>query len=149
MQRLQFFFEYNKNFYAYYRTESTNFDKQYFRRNKHKKTIHQDSFSIQFDPFFSTSHDYKLAEIIAFEAVKLFLQQKLSELPIFDPKNTPYEIVNNLLIWTEDKSKLIQVIYGLYLQKVFNHGQVDIKEIAVYFERLFHIELGDIYGAFK
>lgn len=149
IQKLQFFFEDNKDFYAYYRTESTNLDKQYFRRNKNKKPIHQDSFSTQFDPCFSTSHDYKLAEIIANEELKLFLQKKLSELPVFDPKNTPYEIVNNLLVWTEDKSKLIQIIYGLYLQKVFNNGQVEIKEIAVYFEKVFHIELGDIYGAFK
>ena len=149
MQKLQFFFEENRDFYAYYRTESTNLDKHYFRRNKNKKAIHQDSFSTQFDPFFSTSHDYKLAEIIAYEAVKLFLQRKLLELPNFDPKNSPYEIVNNLLIWSKNKSKLIELIYALHAQKVFNKGDVELKEIAAYFERVFHIELGDIYGAFK
>ena len=89
------------------------------------------------------------SEIIAYEAVKLFLQRKLLELPNFDPKNSPYEIVNNLLIWSKNKSKLIELIYALHAQKVFNKGDVELKEIAAYFERVFHIELGDIYGAFK
>lgn len=146
--KLQFFFEDNTYLCVYYLTENTDSDKLFFRRNKNKKAIHQDSFSTQFDPLFSTSHDYKFAEIIAFEALKLFLQQKLSELTNFNPKNVPYEIVNNLLIWSESKSKLIQLVYALHILKVFNKGQVDIKEIAIYFERVFHIELGDIYGAF-
>ena len=148
IQKLQYFFEENTAFYAYYRTESTYFDKSYFSRNKHQKPIHQDSFSIQFDPLFSTSHDYKLAEIIANEGLKHFLKQKLSELPIFDPKNVPYEIVDKMLIWTVNKNKLIQLIYVFDILKVFNNGEVDIKEIASYFERVFHIKLGDIYGAF-
>jgi hypothetical protein len=149
MQRLQFFFEDNKAFYAYYRTKKTNLDKSYFSRNKNRNPIHQESFSVQFDPLFSTLHDYKLAEIIAYEEVKLFLKQKLSELPVFDPKNTPYENDEKLLIWTENKNKLIQVIYAFYILKVFNNGLVDIKDIAVYLERVFHVKLGDIYGAFK
>lgn len=49
--------------------------------------------------------------------------------------------------WTESKTSLIELIYALHTQKVFNEGKADLAEIAKCFEKLFDIELGDIYRA--
>jgi hypothetical protein len=53
------------------------------------------------------------------------------------------------LKWTESKTALIETVYALHTQKAFNHGKVGIVEIAKYLEKVFDIELGDIYRVFN
>jgi hypothetical protein len=52
------------------------------------------------------------------------------------------------LNWTGSKVALIELIYALYHQSVFDNGNADIKTIAQAFEITFNIDLGDFYHTF-
>ncbi|MCM2302652.1 MAG: RteC domain-containing protein [Flavobacteriaceae bacterium] len=67
--KLQIFFEDNKDFYHYYKMKHTHFDIFYFLRNKHNIRLNLDAYLINSDLQFSTSHDYKLALIMANETL--------------------------------------------------------------------------------
>lgn len=60
-------FQRNLAFYQYHRTKATYLDRQYFMRGKPDIQIIVDSFYYETDPQFSTSHDFKVAKILANE----------------------------------------------------------------------------------
>jgi hypothetical protein len=88
-----------------------------------------------------TSHDYLLAEVIAYELLVLHIENRIDNL------NQSCAITNNKihsnLHWTANKIDLIELIYALHESKVFDNGQADIKEITHVFEKAFQIDLGD------
>lgn len=45
--------------------------------------------------------------------------------------------------WTASKTDLIELIYGLYANRVFNNGKTTIKEITHFFEEALCIKLGN------
>lgn len=45
--------------------------------------------------------------------------------------------------WTASKTDLIELIYGLYANKAFNHGKITIKAITRFFESTLNIKLGN------
>ena len=49
------------------------------------------------------------------------------------------------LNWTGSKASMIELIYALHYQGVFDNGNTDIRLIAKYFENIFNIDLGDFY----
>ncbi len=55
---------------------------------------------------------------------------------------------DDALLWTGSKRALIELIYALEANGDFNRGNASLKEIAEYFEIIFHIEIGDLYHAY-
>src|SRR5690606_22695974 len=92
------------------------------------------------DQRFSTSHDYKIAKIIVYDLVQIYLENQL------------YKAVDRLrptlLNWTGSKTALTELIYALYSRGVFDNGNTDIKHIAKYFEAVFNIDLGYFYHCY-
>jgi hypothetical protein len=64
LKKLKSFFDENTDFYKYCRTGNRSLDNKYFIRGKHDIRLTLDSFYLQADNRFSTSHDYKLARIL-------------------------------------------------------------------------------------
>lgn len=50
--------------------------------------------------------------------------------------------------WTGSKVALIELLYALHTEGVFNNGASDLKDIAEYFENIFNIDLGQYHRAF-
>lgn len=50
--------------------------------------------------------------------------------------------------WTGSKTSLVELIYALYHQSVFDNGNADVKRIMKSFEVAFNIDLGDFYHTF-
>lgn len=73
-------FQRNLAFYQYHRTKATYLDRQYFIRGKPDIQIIVDSFYYETDPQFSTSHDFKVAKILANELLEIYLTNRLHEL---------------------------------------------------------------------
>lgn len=138
---LKRFYYRNNEFCKYYRTKSTYLDHKYFVRGGHDIKLSLDTFSFEADPEFSTSHDYKIAKIIANDRLQAYLEDlvKNNQAETFD--RTP-------LKWTGSKSAATELIYGLYLQGVFNNGNTDIVTIVRFFEQIFGVNLGDFYHTF-
>lgn len=140
---LKKYFDNNLEFYKYYRTHSTYLDQKYFVRGKHDIKLSLDTYYFLSDHNFSTSHDYKVAKILANDLIQVYLEDQLSCL---QKRSKPINHTN--LKWTASKTSLIELIYALHSQGVFENGNADVKLIAKYFENVFNIELGDFYHTF-
>ena len=141
--KLKKFFDNNLEFYKYYRTNSTYLDYKYFVRGKHDIKLSLDTFYFEADHNFSTSHDYKVAKIIANDLIQVYLEDKLHSTLYRDKSLEPPK-----LNWTGSKTALIELIYALHSQGVFDNGNVDIKVISKIFESAFNVNLGDFYHTF-
>ena len=141
LKKLKRFFENNLDFYKYYRSNNSFFDEQFFVRGKHDIRLWLDTFYFEADHRFSTSHDYKVAKIIANDLIQVYLEDRLNNINV-------KKVSDNSLIWTASKTALTELIYALYFHGAFNNGNTEIKLIAKTFEDAFNIELGDFYHTF-
>lgn len=141
LKKLKRFFENNLDFYKYYRSNNSFVDEKFFVRGKHDIRLWLDTFYFEADHRFSTSHDYKVAKIIANDLIQVYLEDRLNNI---NQKKSSDASLN----WTASKTALIELIYGLYSQGVFSNGNADIKVIAKTFEGTFNIDLGDFYHTF-
>lgn len=146
--KLKRFFYSNFDFYRYYRTGSTHLDHKYFLRGKHDIKLSLDTFYFEADHRFSTSHDYKVARILANDLLQTYLEDQLVSINKKEPTQKSQDFPKIKLSWTESKAALIELIYALHTQKVFDAGKADIKLIADYFQSVFNIELGDYYHTY-
>jgi hypothetical protein len=147
LAKLEFFFNENLEFYRYYRTGNQALDNKYFVRGKFDVKLTLDSFYFQADQRFSTSHDYKVAKILANDALKVFLESEMQKL---DEIQTSQSINDNHKgqSWTGSKVALIELIYALHAEGVFNNGQSELKEVVKSFESAFGVDLGQFHRVF-
>ena len=141
LDAINHFYRKNREFIKYIKSHSTHFDELYFSRKKYKDIFLNDCSVIIHDAKICTSHDFLLAEVIAYELLALHIENRIDNL------NQSCAITNNQiqsnLHWTAKKIDLIELIYALHESKVFDNGQADIKEITHVFEKAFQIDLGD------
>ncbi|MGQ7944170.1 RteC domain-containing protein [Flavobacterium sp. WC2509] len=148
LQKLKIFFKENKEFYRYCRTGNNCLDHKYFIRAKYDPKLILDSTYFQADHRFTTSHDYKMAQILANEKIKVFLEDQLKQLerkPI--ETKVPSQIVKKQK-WTGSKVELVELIYALHSEGVFNNGISGLKEVTAFFESAFNIDLGQFHRVF-
>ena len=140
LKKLKRFFDSNLDFYKYYRSNNSFLDEKYFVRGKHDIKLWLDTYYFQSDQSFSTSHDYKVAKIIANDLIQDYIEDQLYKK--FQKNKSKGQ---KKLKWTGSKVALIELIYALHYQSVFDNGNNDIMEVAQYFESAFGIDLGNFY----
>ena len=149
LDNLTYFFNRNLDFYQYYRSHSTMYDKYYFVRGKADIRLCADSAQLDKDPNFSTGYDYTVAKILANEMLRIYLNQRLQ---LLEKKQLTNDIKISLsdfkLKWTGTKSEAIEWGYGLFAAKTLNYGNATIKEVMAFVEAAFDIELGDYYRTY-
>ena len=72
LKKLKRFFDNNLDFYKYYRSNNSFVDEKFFVRGKHDIRLWLDTFYFEADHRFSTSHDYKVAKIIANDLIQVY-----------------------------------------------------------------------------
>lgn len=142
LSKIKRYFDSNMEFYKYYRTNSTYLDHKYFIRGKHEIKLGLDSFYFEADHNFSTSHDFKIAKIIANDLIQIYLEDQIK---LTDEFSQNSKLVPKIE-WTESKTALTELIYALHSKGAF--GNADIIAIAKTFENAFNISLGDFYHTF-
>lgn len=144
-KKLKRFFDNNIDFYKYYRSNNSFLDEKMFVRGKHDIKLWLDTYYFQSDQSFSTSHDYKVAKIMANDLIQVYLEDQLycTYKRLFI-KRTAISGLN----WTGSKAALTELIYSLYYQSVLDNGNTDIRLIAEYFENAFNIDLGNFYHTY-
>ncbi len=145
LDKLKDFFDENLDFYKYYRIGSTHLDKKYFIRGKHDIRLTLDSFYFQADHRFTTSHDYKVARIMANDLLQVYLENELSKIRRKNPEQVSSK---GLQKWTGSKVSLIELIYALHSEGVFNNGASELKDLTGFFESAFEINLGQYHRTF-
>lgn len=147
LDKLEIFFNENLEFFRYYRTGNQSLDNKYFLRGKYDVKLTLDSFYFQADQRFSTSHDYKVAQILANDAIKVFLESELKDLQN-KTESIPFTNRKPNQTWTGSKVALIELIYALHTEGVFNNGDIELKELVNGFEAAFGVELGQFNRVF-
>ncbi|MFD2594651.1 RteC domain-containing protein [Sphingobacterium griseoflavum] len=143
LKKIKRFFDNNLDFYKYYRSNNSFLDEKYFVRGKHDIKLWLDTYYFQSDHSFSTSHDYKVAKIIANDLIQVYIEDQLYQKFQKNKSKT-----QKRLKWTGSKVALIELIYALHYQSVFDNGNNDIREVAQYFESAFVIDLGNFYQTY-
>lgn len=146
--KLKAFFDNELEFYKYYRSGSTYLDHKYFLRSKFDIKMSLDSYYFEADTSFSTSHDFKIAKILANDLIQLYLENQLVMIENKDNSEKLQRKPNLKLIWTSPKVALIELLYALHTEGVFNNGAADLKDIASYLESVFNINLGQYHRTF-
>lgn len=143
LKKIKRYFDNNLDFYKYYRTGNSSLDNKLFVRNNHDIKLCLDTYYLQTDHNFSTSHDYKVAKVIANDLIQVYIEDQLD-----NTSKAEKSVSLHKLKWTGSKTALTELIYALYQQGVFDNGNSDIREIAKYFESIFNTELGNFYQTF-
>src|SRR5690606_19655172 len=143
LTKLTRFFDNNLHFYNYYRSNTSFLDEKMFLRGNHDIKLCLDTGYFQSDLTFSTSHDYKVAKIIANDLIQVYIEDQLYNK---DQKDKPK--TSKKLNWTGSKVAIIELIYSLHYQGVFDNGNADIRLIAKYFENAFNVNLGNFYQTY-
>lgn len=141
---LKRYFDHNGAFYQYYRSGSTQMDEVYFTRGGFD--VHVELEKFEEDEIYSTSHDYKLSNIIANEKYQDYLNAELQKL-LHQDIATEGEMDFNLA-WTGNKTDLVELIYALIASGALNNGTAEIKAVVSLFQMGFHIDLGSYYGKY-
>jgi hypothetical protein len=136
LTQLRNFAQRNDAFYHYCLSGASYNDNHYFTRQPHAiKDINQDDH-------FSTSHDMKLAKVLAYEMLREYFVQNLEALQVHGVLDaSPIE-------WTASKSAATELIYALQSVGAVNNGKTDLKSFVAHFERVFKINLGNYYRSF-
>lgn len=146
LEKLKMYFDENLDFYKYYRTGNTILDKKYFIRGKHDIRLTLDSFYFQADHRFTTSHDFKVAQIMANDLIQVYLESEIHKL---EKRLIPLtNAVSSNQKWTGSKVALVELIYALHAEGVFNNGASDLKDVAEFFESALNVDLGQFHRVF-
>lgn len=148
LQKLKAYFDNELDFYKYYRSGSSYLDYKYFLRGRYDIKLALDSYYFETDSSFSTSHDFKVARILANDLIQLYLEDQLIMIENKDLGDKSQRKPNVKLMWTGSKVALIELMYALHTEGVFNNGVADLKDIADYFEHTFDIDLGQYRRVF-
>ena len=141
----------NIDFIKYYREQSTVLDEFYFLRGKDKISLVSNTSHFYTDAEFSTSHDNAVAKIMAYDLLVNHYVQELSYLrDISYGKSRELNTLANgdRLSWTASKTDLIELIYALQASGAIKSGTAGIKEMASACERIFDLNLGNVYRTF-
>lgn len=148
LKKLKCYFDNNIDFYNYHRIGSAFLDYKYFVRGNYDVKLRLDSLYFEADQSFSTWYDFKVAEILAYDLIQIYLETKLQKLNKHrEPDKSQHE-PKGKLVWTAKKVALIELLFALHSEGVFNNGAADLKDIAAYFEQIFEVDLGQYRRAF-
>ena len=145
LKKNEYFFEKNREFYRYCRNANQYLDDKYYIRNKKDLQMPVDSFYLHTDKNFTTSHDFKRAQIMAKENLQKYLIEASNNTR--ESRNN-YEKNGPVLKWTGSKVGIIELIFALHTEGAFNHGACELREIVKGFEKAFNVEIGQFHRTF-
>lgn len=137
LEKCNNYFKKEHKLFKYYKANENVFDKIYFTRNSKKDLLETECFQMNVDPKVSTCYDYKLAKIMAYETLILFIDDQIKY--VLRKKNKKATV--SKWQWTGSKTELTELIYALHANKNINHGNVEIMELATDLGKLLNIEI--------
>lgn len=147
LKNMHRYLEENMQFCQYHWGNKNYLDHLYFVRDKSNYRIHFNNLCNLLDYKFSTVHDTTVSSIMAYEKLIKYIDNEMDTLKYGNPKDkTPFL---SKAKWTGSNVALVELIYALHSLKVVNNGNIEIKELAEIFEKMFNIKLDEYYRAFS
>lgn len=81
---------------------------------------------------------------MAHDLVQVYLKDKLLMMENKESKEKTQVNPTVKQNWTGSKVALIELLYALHTEGVFNNGASDLKDVVEYFETTFNIDLGEL-----
>lgn len=85
---------------------------------------------------------------MANDQIQVYLEDELTKLEKIPATEKTHLNPKSQQIWTSSKVALIELIYALHSEGVFNHGASDLKDIVEFFESTMKIDLGQYHRTF-
>jgi len=103
-----------------------------------------------FDDGFSTNQDYNFAKFRALEKLQDYILERIRLIYVRPEPVLPADIllVKGKLQWTDEKIKLVELAYGIFLSGSINGGKLEIADVVAWLERSLNIDLGVAYRKF-
>ncbi|REE83020.1 RteC protein [Lutibacter oceani] len=142
----------NLTFYKYYNHNETSFDDKYFVRGNNQLDLFSNTFHLNKDPQFSTSHDLVVAEIIAYDLIIDYYKRKLESFKLNNSQIVVKEVLPKILSnlpWTASKTDLVELLYALNASGAIKNGEAEMKKLVEICKQLFGIDLGNIYKTYS
>jgi hypothetical protein len=140
LQHIENFITGNADLYSYYHSQGNDFDELFFTRSRPQLYLLEDDESILLDSRYCTAAGFKMAKFNAYEQLQLYLLPTNGEA---EPK------AGKKLLWTDQKSALIELVYSLYATGSVDNGKATVKDIATILEKAFHTDLSNYYRAMQ
>jgi hypothetical protein len=147
-ERIRIFFDRNKPLYTYYKTGKVIFDTVYFKRQENPLSLVPEYF-LDLDPRFATANSLKLSKIKAFEELKGYIDNCILQLSHKQSNEISSDLSSVSLPWTDKKTGLIELLYGIQCMGALNNARAELKQIARLFEIAFKVDLGNYYRVFQ
>lgn len=141
-RKLKHFAKETIDFQTYLHSGQTHFDEKFFTRNNPDLTIYVEPLYTVLDNSFSTTHDYLIAKIMAYDMLMKSLQTEISKL------SKQNNSIQSQYKWTDKKIDLVELIYAIHTSNSINKGHIEISEIAEIFSGVFNEDLGNIYRTY-
>lgn len=146
LDRMNRFCVENMPYWQYHITGASSLDKVYFTRDGADRDAFSDASVVNIDRHFSTSYDFLFAKLSAYDKLSNYYNVYVRELENGAPTR---QLKKDKLVWTGSKAAIIELIYGLHSCGVINNGNVEVKQIAAFFEEHFNVQIGNWYRAFQ
>ena len=117
----------NKEFYQYYRSKLSYKDQEYYVRSGRKENIYEAWYLMNYNKRLCSSHDYKVAILIANDLLTMYVEDKIEHLQLTN--NSSHTLKSNLK-WTASDYDFTEIVYGLHHKSSINNGDATISEIA-------------------
>src|SRR5690606_3243534 len=97
-----------------------------------------------------TSHDYKVAKIMANDLIQVYLEDEIANLDRKELKapSKAEGSPKSAVFWTGTKVALIELMYAVHAEGSINQGKIELNAIAAFFEKTFNIDLGQYHRSF-
>jgi hypothetical protein len=136
----------NMGYWQYHITGASSLDRVYFTRDGADRDAFFDASVVNIDKHFSTSYDFLFAKLSAYDKLSNYYNVYMRELECGAPTR---QLKKDKLVWTGSKAAIIELIYGLHSCGVINNGNVEVKQIAAFFEEHLNVQIGNWYRAFQ
>jgi hypothetical protein len=120
-------------------------DEYYFLRGRGEFELNLECFYFERDPKFSTNFDFKVAKLLAGDMMVAYINTEYARLIHEENNIETVKGIRSNEKWTDKKSALGEIIYGIDTLASVNNGNIEIKVLAAMFGKMFNIDMSDIY----
>jgi len=146
------FYSLNSFLYDYYAREEEAMDNTFFLR-RNLDALLPDVAGVGvvgiFDDGFSTNQDYNFAKFRALEKLQDYILERIRLIYVRPEPVIPDALLSrDKLKWTDEKIKLVELAYGIFLSGSLNNGKLEIADVVGWLEQSLGIDLGVAYRKF-